>query len=38
MIELTVKTLDSKNHAFSVPDDVSIKRVGTDFLNTAPTF
>lgn len=24
MIELTVKTLDSKNHSFSVPDDVSI--------------
>jgi hypothetical protein len=23
MIELTVKTLDSQNHAFSVPDDVS---------------
>lgn len=24
MIDLTVKTLDSRNHAFSVPDDVSI--------------
>lgn len=24
MIELTVKTLDSRNHNFSVPDDVSI--------------
>jgi hypothetical protein len=23
MIELTVKTLDSQNHGFSVPDDVS---------------
>ena len=25
MIELTVKTLDSQNHGFSVPDDVSMK-------------
>lgn len=24
MIELTVKTLDSHNHGFSVPDDVSL--------------
>ncbi|XP_067008462.2 large proline-rich protein BAG6 [Anabrus simplex] len=27
MIELTVKTLDSQNHAFSVPDDTTVKQL-----------
>lgn len=25
MLEVTVKTLDSQNHSFSVPDEVSIE-------------
>lgn len=27
MIELTVKTLDSRNHNFSVPDDITVKQL-----------
>lgn len=30
MIELTVKTLDSQNHQFTVEDDVSLKKFNND--------
>lgn len=34
MIELTVKTLDSKNHAFSVPDDMTVRQLKEHIAST----